>query len=62
MSTHRKIIQQEKRRVWNANYNRWIATDPNFASKYELCYSYTLKGIPHGWFLKKKNINTDYDM
>ena len=47
------IIVQEKRRVWNANYKRWIQNDPMFDFKYELCYSYVYKGVPGGWFLKK---------
>jgi len=49
------IIVQEKRRIWNANYKRWIQNDPMFDLKYELCYSYVYKGVPGGWFLKKKN-------
>ena len=42
------IIVQEKRRVWNANYKRWIQNDPMFDFKYELCYSYVYKGVPGG--------------
>ena len=49
----RKTISREKRRVWNQNYRRWVASDPNFAMKYELCYSYVYEGIPGGWFLQK---------
>ncbi len=54
----KKIINQEKQRVWNQNYRTWISIDPNFASKYELCYSYVYDGIPGGWFLRK--ISNEY--
>ena len=50
----RKNIKKEKRRIWNMNYRRWHALDPNFDMKYELCYSYVYKGIPYGWTLCEK--------
>jgi hypothetical protein len=48
-----KKINEEKRRVWNMNYRRWVERDPNFAATNELCYSYVFDGLPGGWFLKK---------
>jgi len=50
----RKLIRNEKRRIWNMNYKRWSALDPNFDMKYELCYGYIYRGFPGGWYLHKK--------
>tara|TARA_B110000091_G_scaffold130897_1_gene140330 strand:+ start:4015 stop:4455 length:441 start_codon:yes stop_codon:yes gene_type:complete len=47
-------IVEERRRVWNKNYARWVAADPNFSMKYILCYSYIYNGLPQGWHLQKK--------
>lgn len=50
----RKLIRNEKRRIWNMNYRKWSEADPNFDMKYELCYSFIYQGIPSGWHLQKK--------
>jgi hypothetical protein len=50
-----QMIRKEKRRIWNTNYKRWIASDPCFDLKYELHWSHIYDGIPGGWYLKKKN-------
>jgi len=57
VSNMSSFIVEEKRRIWNANYKRWIQNDPLFDLKYELCYSYVYKGVPGGWFLKKMEHN-----
>ena len=51
-----QIIRKEKRRIWNMNYRRWMASDPFFDLKYELHYSHVYDGIPSGWYLRKKSL------